>query len=84
LGNGEAVEEDVADDISLEGLLGAVSISSRVRAPLIGDAGAHEDGGLGTASTWWLGGSMERPKQSGVKMGSAGGEEKSWETSQAE
>jgi hypothetical protein len=73
----------VADDISLEGLLGVASISSRVRAPLIGDAGAHEYGGPGTASTWWLGGSMERPKQSGTKMGSAGGE-KSWETSQAE
>jgi hypothetical protein len=62
-GDGEAAAEDAADDVSLKGLLSAVSISSRMRPPLIGYAGAHEDGCPRTASARRLGGSMVRPKQ---------------------
>jgi hypothetical protein len=46
-----------------EGHLDAANISSRTTAPLIGDAGAHEDGGPGMASTQRVGGGMEWPKQ---------------------
>jgi hypothetical protein len=62
-GDGEAAAEDAANDISLKGLLSAVSISSRMRPPLVGYAGAHEDGCPRTASARRLGGSMVRPKQ---------------------
>jgi hypothetical protein len=60
--DGEVVEEDAVDGVSLEGLLGAVGVDSRMRAPLIDDAGAHEGRGSGTAFVWSLGGSLERPK----------------------
>jgi hypothetical protein len=47
-------EKRMADGVSIEGLLDAVGVRSRMRALLVDDAGGHKNGGNNTMAHQWF------------------------------